>query len=92
MILAPTIMMTQQGKRIKTDKRDALMIAQCLDYGGYHTVHIPADKDNDVKVYLRMRDDHKQDLKKTKQRICAFCLSQGYHNLVNRTGKHLMST
>lgn len=26
-----------------------------------------------------MRDDHKQDLKKTKQRISAFCLSQGYH-------------
>ena len=26
-----------------------------------------------------MRDDHKQDLKKTKQRIREFCLSQGYH-------------
>ena len=33
----------------------------------------------DVKIYLRMRDDHKQDLKKTKQRISAFCLSQGFH-------------
>ena len=44
-----------------------------------HAVHIPTDKDDDVKVYMRMRDDHKQDLKKTKQRICAFCLSQGFH-------------
>ncbi len=78
-ILAPTTMMTQQGKRIKTDKRDALIIAQCLAYGGYHAVHIPTDKDDDVKVYLCMRDDHKQDLKKTKQRISAFCLSQGCH-------------
>ena len=78
-ILAPTTMMTQQGKRIKTDKRDALMIAQCLAYGGYHAVHIPTDKDDDVKLYLRMRDDHKLDLKKTKQRINAFCLSQGFH-------------
>ena len=26
-----------------------------------------------------MRDDHKLDLKKTKQRICAFCLSQGFN-------------
>ena len=77
-ILAPTTMMTQQGKRIKTDKRDALMIAQCLAYGGYHAVHIPTEKDDDVKTYLRMRDDHKLDLKKTKQRICAFCLSQGF--------------
>ena len=72
-------MMTQQGKRIKTDKRDALMIAQCLAYGGYHAVHIPTEKDDDVKTYLRMRDDHKLDLKKTKQRICAFCLSRGFH-------------
>ena len=55
------------------------MIAQCLSYGGYHAVHIPADKDDDVKVYLRMRDGHKSDLKKTKQRISAFCLSQGFH-------------
>ena len=48
-------------KRIKTDKRDALMIAQCLSYGGYHAVHILTDKDEDVKIYLRMRDNHKQD-------------------------------
>ena len=78
-ILAPTTMLTPQGRRIKTDKRDALMIAQCLAYGGYHAVHIPTDKDDDIKAYLRMRDDHKLDLKKTKQRICAFCLSQGHH-------------
>ncbi len=49
------------GKRIKTDKKDALMIAQYLSYGGYHAVHIPTDKDEDVKIYLRMRDNHKQD-------------------------------
>lgn len=78
-ILATTTMLTQQGKRIKTDKRDVLMIAQCLAYGGYHAMHIPTDKDDDVKFYLRMRDDYKLDLKKTKQRICAFCLSQGFH-------------
>ena len=58
-ILAPSTMLTQQGKRIKTDKRDALLIAQCLCYGGYHAVHIPTDDDNAVKEYIRMRDDHK---------------------------------
>lgn len=64
MILAPTTMLTQQGKRIKTDKQDALMIAQCLSYSGYHAVHISTNKDDDVKVYLWMRDDHKSDLEK----------------------------
>ena len=39
-ILAPTTMLTQQGKRVKTDRRDAHLIAQCLCYGGYHPVYI----------------------------------------------------
>ena len=77
-ILAPTTMLTQQGKRVKTDKRDAVMIAQCLSYGGYHAVHVPTDKDTSVKEYLRMRDDHKLALKKIKQQINAFCLRHGY--------------
>ena len=32
-ILAPTTMLTPKHKRVKTDGRDALMIAQCLAYG-----------------------------------------------------------
>ena len=64
--LAPTTMLTQQGTRIKTDKRDAVMIAQCLSYRGYHAVHVPTNKDDSVKEYLRMRDDHKLALKKIK--------------------------
>ena len=78
-ILAPTTMLTQQGTRIKTDARDARMIAQCLAYGGYHAVYIPTEEDAAVKEYLRMRDDHKLVLKKVKQQINAFCLRHGYH-------------
>lgn len=78
-ILAPTTMLTPQGKRVKTDARDAEMIAQCLCYGGYHAVYIPTEKDDSVKEYLRMRDDHKLALKKIKQQINAFCLRHGYH-------------
>ena len=78
-ILAPTTMLTPQGVRIKTDARDAVMIAQCLSYGGYHAVYIPTEEDDSVKEYLRMRDDHKLALKKVKQQINAFCLRHGYH-------------
>lgn len=89
-ILAPTTMLTQQGKRVKTDKRDAVMIAQCLCYGGYHPVHVPTEKDDSVKEYLRMRDDHKLALKKVKQQINAFCLRHGYFYPGNKwTIKHL---
>ena len=58
-ILAPTTMLTPQGTRIKTDARDARMIAQCLSYGGYHAVYVPTEDDDSVKEYIRMRDDHK---------------------------------
>ena len=77
-ILAPTTMLTQQGVRIKTDARDAHMIAQCLSYGGYHAVYIPTEEDDSVKEYLRMRNDHKLSLKKIKQQINAFCLRHGF--------------
>ena len=78
-ILAPTTMLAPQGKRIKTDKRDALMIAQCLAHGGYKAVYIPDEEDDAVKEYIRMRDDHRIALKKIKQQICAFCLRHGCH-------------
>ena len=78
-ILAPTTMLTQQGQRIKTDARDALMIAQCLAYGGYRPVYVPTKEDASVKEYLRMRDDHKNILKVIKQQIGAYCLQLGHH-------------
>ncbi len=76
-ILAPTTMLTPQGQRIKTDKRDARLIAQCLCYGGYRPVYIPTREDDAIKEYLRMRDDHKTALKKLKQQINAFTLRHG---------------
>ena len=78
-ILAPTTMLTEQGQRIKTDTRDAHLIAQCLSYGGYRPVYIPTEQDDSVKEYLRMRDDHKKALKKIKQQIGMFCIRHGYY-------------
>ena len=89
-ILAPTTMLTTQGNRIKTDKRDAYLIAQCLCYGGYHSVYIPTGEDDAVKEYLRMRDDHKLALKKLKQQINAFVLRHGYQYIGTKwTIKHV---
>lgn len=77
-ILAPTTMMEEKGrKRVKTDKRDAKKIAKCLAYHTYSPVHIPTDEDEQVKEYIRMRDDIKINLKRTKQQILSFCLRHG---------------
>lgn len=77
-------MLTQQSKRVKTDSRDANMIAQYLCYGGYHSVHVPTDKDDSVKEYLRMKDDHELALKKIKQQINAFfCATDSFMTAIN---------
>ena len=78
-VLAPTTMLiTQSKKRIKTDKRDAELIARCLAHHDYSAVHVPTSQDEETKEFIRMRDDHKLALKKIKQQILAFCLRHHY--------------
>lgn len=78
-ILAPTTMLEPRSKkRIKTDKRDAEIIARSLAQHNYSPVHIPAETDEETKEFLRMRDDHKLALKRVKQQILAFCLRHNY--------------
>lgn len=67
-----------KGKKIKTDKRDAALIARCLAHHDYSAVHIPTEHDEQVKEYIRMRQDHKLALKKVKQQILSFCLRHNY--------------
>lgn len=78
-ILAPTTMKVERGgKRIKTDKRDAKDIAQNLAYKSCSFVHIPTEEEQDIRDYLRLRDDHVRELKRIKQEINAYVLSHGH--------------
>lgn len=90
-ILAPSTMLTSKGKRIKTDRRDAKLIAQCLAYGTCSKVYVPTAKDEEIREYIRMRDDHKIAAKKIKQQINAFCLrhDKQYPGKTKWTGMHL---
>ena len=89
-ILAPTTM-PKTVKEIKTDKRDARKIAQCLAYGTYSKVFVPSNEDNAVKEYIRMRDDAKTMLKQTKQQVIALCTrhDKHYDGRSNWTQRHM---
>lgn len=93
-ILAPTTMaVSAKQKKLKTDKRDAARIACCLAHHDYSPVHVPTEQDEQVKEYLRMRDDHKLALKKVKQQILSFCLRHGFQydgTKSNWTQAHIM--
>lgn len=92
LILAPTtILQPKKGKRIKTDKRDAELIAKSLAYRTYSEVYVPDEQDNQVKEFIRMREDHQTALKKIKQQINSFCLRNGFRYTAGNTwtAKHL---
>ena len=76
-IFVPTTMGITNTNRVKTDKRGIANIARCLVFHTYSEVYVPDDEDNEVKEYIRMRDDQKLALKKIKQHIPAFVLRQG---------------
>ena len=78
-ILAPATMPSTRGKkRIKTDKRDARIIAENLAYNTCSFVTVPENGDMEIRDFIRMRNDHKDALKKIKQQMLSFCMSHGY--------------
>lgn len=79
-ILAPTsIPGTEQNRKRKkkTDKRDAEAIAKALINSDYSEVYMPDEEDEAVRDYIRMREDHKKQLRVIKQQICALTHRHG---------------
>jgi transposase len=79
-ILAPTsIPGTEQNRkrRKKTDKRDAEAIAKALHNSDYSEVYMPDEEDEAVRDYIRMREDHRKQLRIIKQQICALTHRHG---------------
>lgn len=77
-IMAPSTMAVQKGgKKVKNDRRDARVIAQCLAYQTYKEVYVLSEHDEAVRGYPRMRDSHNKALKRIKQQIIAFCTGHG---------------
>ena len=94
-ILAPTsIPGTEQNrkKKKKTDKRDAEAIAKALHNSDYSEVYMPDEEDEAVRDYIRMREDHKKQLRVIKQQICALTNRHGFKYTDGKnywTQKHL---
>lgn len=94
-ILAPTsIPGTEQNRkrRKKTDKRDAEAIAKALINFDYSEVYMPDEEDEAVRDYIRMREDHRKQLRVIKQQICALTNRHGFKFTESKnywTQKHL---
>lgn len=77
-VVAPSMIPRQSGNRIKTDRRDAQMLARLHRAGELTSVYVPALEDEAVRDLTRAREDAKSLERKAKQRILAFLLRHGY--------------
>lgn len=76
-VVAPSLLPQKPGDRIKTDRKDALLLAKALRNQEITPIHIPLPSDEAARDYLRMYDDIKGELKRHKQHLMHFLLRIG---------------
>lgn len=72
-VVAPTTLLNQTNK-IKTDKRDAIRLAQLWRARELNVVYVPTPEDEALRDLARAREDAVQDLNRHKQRLTKFLL------------------
>lgn len=72
-VVAPTNALNQ-GKKIKTDKRDAIRLAELWRARELTVVHIPTAEEEALRDLARAREDAVQDSNRQKQRLGKFLL------------------
>jgi transposase len=82
-LMSPSKTERKPNEKIKTDKRDACKIAKLFRNGDITVVRIPPALDEAVRDVCRARTDATDDLSRSKQRLGAFLLRNGY----NYTGR-----
>jgi transposase len=73
-VVAPSLIPQRAGDRVKTDKRDALRLAQLFRAGELTPVYTPTPEDEALRDLVRAREDAKEDLSRHKQRLGKFLL------------------
>lgn len=73
-VVAPSLIPKRAGDRVKTDKKDALRLAQLLRAGELVNVYVPSPEDEALRDLVRAREDAKEDLNRHKQRLGKFLL------------------
>lgn len=76
-VVAPSLIPRKAGERLKTDRRDALMLARLHRAGELTSVWVPDQEQEAVRDLTRAREDMKSLELKTRQRLAAFLLRHG---------------
>lgn len=76
-VVAPSLIPKKTGDRIKTDRRDSVMLARLLRAGELTPVWVPDDAQEALRDLTRAREDVKGLQLKARQRLTAFLLRYG---------------
>ena len=76
-VIAPSMIPRKSGDRIKTDRRDAIMLARLHRAGELTAVYVPDNQDEAMRDLSRAREDAVIATRKAKQRLKAFLLRNG---------------
>jgi transposase len=76
-VVAPSLIPRQTGRRIKTDRRDARRLAELFRAGELVEVKIPEKEDEAMRDLERARDDAKNAERTARQQLDKFLLRQG---------------
>lgn len=78
-VVAPSLIPKRPGEKVKTDRRDALRLAQLHRAGELTPVYIPTEEDEALRDLVRAREDAKEDLLRARHRLSKFLLR---HNIL----------
>jgi transposase len=76
-VIAPTLMPTKPGDRVKTDRRDAERLARSYRSGDLTAVWVPDEGSESLRDLVRAREASKQDQMRARHRLSKFLLRTG---------------
>ena len=89
-VVAPSLIPTAPGDRVKTDRRDARRLARLARAGELTPIRIPTEREEAVRDLCRIRVDAVQERRRARQRLGGFLLRHGrvFRDGSNWTVKH----
>ena len=78
-VVAPSLIPTRPGDRVKTNRRDAEGLARLLRAGELTAVWVPDARHEAMREKTRARDAARQDLSRKRQQVSSMLLRLGQH-------------
>jgi transposase len=76
-VAAPSKISRASGDRVKTDARDAMLLARLLRIGDLTAVRVPSREQEAARDLVRAREDARGDLMQVRHRLSKLLLRQG---------------